>query len=164
MRGLRLYPTYQGYDLGGESAAELLAEAERYRLPVSIPCAFEDPRQRHHLDTAPDLTEHPIAAAARRFPKVSFLITNAPLAVIDMVVRHIPYQENVSFDLSALPGPEADAARKAYALLGAGRLLLGTYAPFKYPQVGLLRAQATGATGDDLRAILGGNALRLLGD
>jgi predicted TIM-barrel fold metal-dependent hydrolase len=163
VRGLRLYPTYHRYDLVGDRAAELLEEAERLGLPVSIPCAFEDARQRHHLDTAPDLTEHPIAAAARRFPGVRFLITNCPLTVIDMVVRHLPQQRNVSFDLSALPGPEADAARRAYELLGARRLLLGTHAPFKYPQVALLRAHATGATEDDLRAMLERNAQELFG-
>jgi predicted TIM-barrel fold metal-dependent hydrolase len=111
----------------------------------------------------PDLIEHPIAIAVRRFPDVRFLVTNAALSTIDMVIRHVPQQENVSFDLSALAGPESDAAKKAYDLLGARRLLLGTHAPFKYPQVALLRAHSTGATGDDLDAMLGKNALELLG-
>ena len=163
MRALRLFPTYHRYDLGGESAAQLLAAAERLSLPVSICCAFEDPRQRHPLDTAPDLIEHPIASAVRRFPNVRFLVTNAALSTIDMVIRHVPQQENVAFDLSALAGPESDAARKAFELLGARRLVLGTHAPFKYPQVALLRAHSTGATGTDLDHLLGGNAARLFG-
>lgn len=163
IRALRLFPTYHRYDLGGDSAAELLTEADRLELPISVCCAFEDSRQRHPLDTAPDLTEHPIATAARHFPTVRFLVTNAALTTIDMVVRHLPHQTNVSFDLSSLPGPESDAATKAYDLLGPQRLLLGTHAPFKYPQVALLRAHSTGATNDDLRSILGQNARRLLG-
>lgn len=163
IKALRLFPTYHRYDLGGDSAAALLAEAERLNLPVSICCSFEDARQRHPMDTAPDLIEHPIATAARRFPNVRFLVTNAPLTTIDMVIRHVPHQDNVSFDLSALPGPESDAARKAYELLGPRRLLLGTHAPFKYPQVALLRAHSTGATGQDLASLLGGNASRLFG-
>ena len=163
MRGLRLYPTYHRYDLAGDAAAELLADAEARGLPVSIPAAFEDPRQRHHLDTAPDLTEHPVAFAARRFPRLRFLITNSPLTTIDMVARHIPSQDNVCFDVSALPGPEADAARRAYDVLGPSRLLLGSHAPFKYPQVALLRIQATGAPEDDRCAMLGRNAARLFG-
>ena len=160
---LRLFPTYHRYDLGGENAAHLLAAAERLRLPVSICCAFEDPRQRHPLDTAQDLIEHPIAAAVLRFPNVRFLVTNAALPTIDMVIRHVPHQENVSFDLSALPGPESDAARKAHDLLGPRRLLLGTHAPFKYPQVALLRAHSTGVTGPELDALLGENAARFFG-
>jgi uncharacterized protein len=161
MAGLRLYPTYHRYDLAGDASSDLLAEAEAHGLPVSIPCGFEDPRQRHHLDTAPDLTEHPIAFAARRFPRVRFLITNAPLTTIDMVVRHVPSQDNVCFDVSALPGPEAHAARRAYELLGARRLLLGTHAPFKYPQVALLRIESTGAPDEDRCAMLGQNAAQL---
>ncbi|HEU5318764.1 MAG TPA: amidohydrolase family protein [Chloroflexota bacterium] len=163
MRGLRLYPTYHRYDLAGDAAAELLAEAEARGLPVSIPCGFEDPRQRHHLDTAPDLTEHPIAFAAARFPHARFLVTNVPLTTIDMIVRHLPAQDNVAFDVSALPGPEANASRRAYELLGARRLLLGTHAPFKYPEVGLLRIAAIGAPDDDRCAMLGQNAARLFG-
>ena len=163
MPALRLFPTYHRYDLGGESAAQLLAAAERLSLTVSVCCAFEDPRQRHPLDTAPDLIEHPIATAARRFPAVRFLITNAALSTLDMVTRHVPQQENVSFDLSAMAGPESDAAKKALELLGPRRLLLGTHAPFKYPQVALLRAHSTGATGPDLDALLGLNAARLFG-
>ena len=160
---LRLFPTYHRYDLCGDTAARLLAEADRRNLPVSVCCAFEDPRQRHPLDTAPDLIEHPIATAVRRFPNVRFLITNAALSTVDMVIRHLPHQGNVSFDLSALPGPESDAARKAYDLLGPQRLLLGTHAPFKYPQVTLLRAHSTGATGPELDSILGQNAVRFFG-
>ena len=161
MRALRLYPTYHRYDLAGDTAAELLAAADERALSVSIPCAFEDPRQRHHLDIASDLTEHPIAFAAQRFPNVRFLITNAPLTTIDMVVRHIPHQRNVSFDVSALPGPESNAVRRAFELLGPDRLLLGTHAPFKYPQVALLRVQSIEADTPGRAAILGENAKRL---
>lgn len=162
MRGLRLYPSYHGYDLAGEGAAELLAEAEGHRLPVSVAGAFEDARQRHPLDTAPDVTEHAIGAAALRFPAVRFLCTNTPLTTIDMVVRHVPRQDNVSFDVSALSGPLGDGVRKALALLGPQRLLLGTHAPFKYPQVAVLRVQSLGAAPAAVAEILGGNALRLL--
>jgi len=45
----------------------------------------------------------------------------------------------------------------------AGRLLLGTHAPFKYPQVALLCVQSIEAPAADLRAILEENALRLFG-
>jgi uncharacterized protein len=161
-RGLRLYPGYHRYHLAGDPAAELLAEAERYRLPVSVGCAFEDPRQRHPLDSAPDVDEHHLGPAARRFPGVRFLCTNAPLTVADMVVRHVPHQDNVSFDTSAFGGPLSDAISAALKLLGPGRLLLGTHAPFKYPQVGLLRVQTLDAEDATRAAILGGNAARLL--
>lgn len=162
MRGLRLYPSYHDYDLGGDAAAALLSEAERRRLPVSVACAFEDPRQRHRLDSVADLSEHPLGAAARRFPEVQFLVTNAPLTTVDMVIRHVPFQDNVAFDTSGLPGPESDGVARAAELLGATRLLLGTHATFKYPHVALLRVQLL----DDVStrsAVLGENARRLFG-
>jgi len=162
MQGLRLYPSYHRYDLAGDLAAGLLAEAGRRGLPVSVGCAFEDARQRHPLDTAPDVNEHQIGPAARRFPNVRFLCTNAPLNVADMVVRHIPHQDNVLFDTSSLAGPLGDAMQDALKLLGPRRLLLGTHAPFKYPQVGLLRVQTLDTDGDTRTAILGGNVERLL--
>jgi predicted TIM-barrel fold metal-dependent hydrolase len=163
MAGLRLYPTYHGYDLSGEAAADLLAEAEQRDLPVSVGSAFEDPRQRHPMDTAPDLGEHDVGAAVRRFPRVRFLITSAPLGVMEMVARHTPHQHNVSFDTSAVTGPLSDTIVQAYRLLGPARLLLGSHAPFKYPEVALLRLQFLDLEGDALRAVSGGNALRLVG-
>ncbi len=162
MRGLRLYPGYHRYDLAGDLAGDLLAEVERLRLPVSVGCAFEDPRQRHPLDTAPDVSEHQIGPAAHRFPNVRFLCTNTPLTVADMVVRHVPHQDNVWFDTSAFVGPLSDANRAALKLLGPRRLLLGTHAPFKYPEVGLLRVHTLDVSAEDRAAILGGNAELLL--
>lgn len=164
MPGLRLYPTYHRYDLGGDTAADLLAAAERHQLPISVGCAFEDPRQRHPLDTAPDLAEHPLATAARRFPGLRFLYTNAPLSTMDMVVRHIPHQQNVCFDTSSLPGAESHTIQNALGVLGPQRLLLGTHAPFKYPQVALLRVQTLDTDAPTRRAILAANAQRFLAE
>jgi predicted TIM-barrel fold metal-dependent hydrolase len=183
MRGLRLYPSYHdglstsparapapapgqgtGYALGGDAAAELLAEAAARNLPVSVACAFEDPRQRHHLDTAPDLTEHDIAAAVRRHPQVRFLFTTTTVPVIEMVVRHLPYQDNVAFDTSGLSGPLSNSIQEAYSLLGPRRLLLGSLAPFEYPEVALLRLEFLDASDDALSQIKGGNVRWLLGD
>ncbi|HEX2036470.1 MAG TPA: amidohydrolase family protein [Chloroflexota bacterium] len=161
MAGLRLYPTYHRYDLAGDAAASLLAEAEGRRLPVSIGCAFEDPRQRHPMDTAPDVTEHQLGAAVRRFPQVRFLITNAPLATMEMVVHHTPQAGNAVFDTSAVTGPLAGTIERAYALLGPRRLLLGSHAPFKYPEVARLRLQFLDLDAATRAAVEGRNALDL---
>jgi uncharacterized protein len=163
MVGLRLYPNYHGYDLAGDTAAELLAEAERLSLPVSVPCFFEDARQRHPLDTVPDLIEHPIAGAARCFPGVRFLVTNVPLTTLDMVARHVPLQQNVVFDTCGLAGPLGDALPKAVSIVGARRIVLGTHAPFKYPQVSLLRVRLLDLPEAERAGILGQNAARFLG-
>jgi uncharacterized protein len=161
LAGLRLYPTYHRYALGGDEAAPLLAEAERRGLPVSVACCFEDPRQRHWMDAAPDLAEHEMGAAASRFPGVRFLFTTATLNAMEMVVRHVPHQDNVHFDVTNVTGPTADTIERAYALLGPRRLVFGSLAPFEYPQVALLRLQFLDAGPEDLAALRGGTALGL---
>ena len=163
MKGLRLYPNYHEYDLAGGAAGEMLAEAARLNLPVSVPCGFEDSRQRHRLDSVPDVSEHPLAGAARQFPGVRFLVTNVPLTIVDMVVRHIPHQENVIFDTSGLMGPLSDSLKGAIGIAGAERIVLGTHAPFKYPQVALLRVRLLDVTDEEREGILGGNAVAFLG-
>ena len=160
MRGLRLYPGYHGYDLSGDAAADLLAAASEQRLVVSVGCSFEDPRQRHPLDTAPDVAEHQLGPVASRFPMLRLLITNTSLPVAEMVVHHAPYNGNVCFDTSSFSGPLSEAATSALRLVGPQRLLLGTHAPFKYPEVGLLRVQTMDTDDATRRAILGENALR----
>lgn len=163
MRGLRLYPSYQRYPLVGDAAAELLAVAETHDLRVSVSCAFEDSRQRHYLDTAPDLTEHDMGGAARRHPKVRFLFTTAGTAQMDMVLRHIPYQDNVFFDTTNVTGPLSNSIQKAYGLAGPDRLLMGTLAPFEQPEVALLRLQFLDAGQQAIEQVQGQNVLRFLG-
>lgn len=163
MRGLRIYPNYHRYDLAGAAASELLSAAMALDLAVSIGCAFEDPRQRHPLDTVPDVTEHQLGYVAHRFPRLRLLVTSAPLAVAEMVAKHAPENENVVFDTTGFAGPLSDAISGALRSLGPRRLLLGTHAPFKYPQVNLLRVRMLETDDATHAAILGGNALRLLG-
>jgi predicted TIM-barrel fold metal-dependent hydrolase len=109
------------------------------------------------------VAEHDLGAAARRFPGVTFLATNAPLTVMEMAVRHVPDQQNLHFDTSAVTGPLAETIGGAAALLGPRRLLFGSHAPFKYPEIARLRLEVLDLEPGDAAGIAGGNALRLFG-
>ncbi len=164
MRGLRLYPTYHRYALAGDSAADLMEAAAAHRLPVSVACAFEDSRQRHHLDTAPDLAEHDMGGAARRHPAVRFLFTTAGVSTMEMVVHHIPYQDNVYFETTNVTGPLSNTIQRAFSIAGPDRLLLGTLAPFEQPEVALLRLQFLDTAQQAIEQVQGQNVLRFLGE
>ena len=85
-----------------------------------------------------------------------------PLAGVDSVYQLARKAIAAGKSLEQIVARESHESPVMYAeLLGAGRLLLGTHAPFKYPHVALLRVESTGATGDARDALLGQNALRL---
>ena len=140
-RGCASTPATTATHLAGDPAAELLAEAERYRLPVSVGCAFEDPRQRHPLDTAPDVNEHDIGPAAAALSRGALPVHQRPPdgGGHGGAPRPPPGQRLLRHQ--RLHRAPLGRHRAPPSSSWARRLLLGTHAPFKYPQVGLLRVQ-----------------------
>jgi len=78
MKGLELYPTYHQYNLANENAVELLNMAAERGIPVHLPCAIENIRQRHWMDTKEDITADSVARVLSLCPKTDFIITNGP--------------------------------------------------------------------------------------
>ena len=82
MKGLELYPTYHKYNLASENAVELLNMAAEKGIPVHLPCAIENIRQRHWMDTKEDLTADSVTQVLSTCPKTNFIITNGPTNAI----------------------------------------------------------------------------------
>lgn len=82
MRGLELYPAYHQYNLASKNAIELLNMAAEKGIPVHLPCAIENFRQRHWMDVKVDLTADTVAQVLPLCPKTDFIITNGPTNAI----------------------------------------------------------------------------------
>jgi len=82
MKGLELYPTYHQYNLTHENAVELLNMAAERGIPVHLPCAIENIRQRHWMDTKEDITAESVAQVLSLCPNTDFIITNGPTSTI----------------------------------------------------------------------------------
>ena len=77
MKGVRLFPQYQGYEASGpETRAVLEACAER-GLPVSIPHRLEDTREHHWIDPGKTVGLDQIAELVAAVPTATIIVPNA---------------------------------------------------------------------------------------
>jgi len=163
-RGLRLYPHYHGYALGDARCNELIAAATERGMVISIPIRQIDQRQRHWLLEIPDVALSDLAALVARHPEAQFVFVNglgftgSPLGKPD---NGLP--ANYAIGISRLSAVMAEEMRTLMDNLGPERVVFGTGMPFKYPEPALVKVEVLDASDDQKRAILAGNALRMLG-
>jgi hypothetical protein len=103
---------------------------------------------------------------ATEYPDVRFIIPHlgsfaddwrAQLGLIDHLVRH----PNVFTDTSGVR--RFDILQQAVRRAGAAKFLFGSDGPWLHPGVELAKVKALGLSPPDLRRVLGGNFLRLIG-
>ena len=163
-RGLRLYPHYHGYAPGDACCGELIAAATERGMIVSIPIRQIDQRQRHWLLEIADVALSDLAALVARHPDARFVFLNGLNFVgspLGQPGSDLP--ANYAIGISRLSAVMAEEIRKLLDNLGPERVVFGTGMPFKYPEVALLKVEVLHATDEEKRAILSGNALRMLG-
>ena len=171
---LRAYPTLWG--LGpGDPALEALGHAcaaAGRALVLSV--RFEDTRQRHGLDVAPDLAPAHVRALARR-TAAALVVVNAGREFIEEVAWSLTPDERARmwFDFSWVWGPPEDHFALLLSTLGPERFVYGTGWPLRLTQNAranldllpgaaraLLRSRPLATAADVLAPPVGGRADR----
>lgn len=158
VRMVKLLPAYSGYRL--EDAENLLREAGGAGLCVVVQTRLEDPRRQHPLAQVPDVPAASVADAAERHPGVSVVIGGPRTGEIRQLKGRILEAPNLYADVSQADG--LDGVKLLVDLGLLPKLLFGSHAPLFTPYAALSRV-VTDLSDDEGKAILGGNAARLLG-
>jgi hypothetical protein len=118
------------------SMLELASACGEARLPLVLTTRFEDPRQRHWMDTAGDLTGAAIRAIVRASPRVRVLVTSAGRALIEEVHWGLTPEERARlwWDISWLWGPPEDDLAHLFRTVGPHHFLYGTGWPLRLVQ------------------------------
>lgn len=167
--GLRLFPTYHGYDLEDRCFRDVVEEAEKRRIPVVLTVRVEDERQHHWLAKVPALDLQAAASVIANRPGVIFVLSAATYAELRSVGQSLEQRDNWYFDIARMqgrhdnPGP-VEVVVRGIEDFGAGRMLFGSNAPFQYVKSALLKVQRASIGESDRELILSGNAMRLLAD
>ena len=167
-KGLRLFPTYHGYNLKDNCFSEIIAIVEKKQIPVVLAVRVEDERQHHWLAKVPPLDIKAAADAINSFPKVTFVLSGAKYPELLSVKQLLQQSDNWYFDIGRMqgrhdnPGP-VEVVVKATDDFGAKRMIFGSNAPFQYIKSSLLKVQHASIDERDRALILSGNAQRLLG-
>lgn len=163
-KAIRLYPNYHNYDIDDPEMEHLMVMAEKYGLPVSIPCRVEDRRQQHWLDRVEDIPFTSILEQAEKFPAVRIIVLESvlPYAKGEDIWGRIR-NTGLVFELSRMTACLDKNLQVLTEELGAERVLLGTGFPFKTPSAAFLKLQALQLGEGDKSLIAGQNALHIFG-
>jgi predicted TIM-barrel fold metal-dependent hydrolase len=133
---LRAYPQLWGLGPGDPSLDRLAHACGDAGVALVLGARFEDGRQRHPLDAAPELQPAHVRALARSSARAALVVVNAGHDFVTEVVWALTAAERarVWFDFSWLWGPPDDQFARLLRTLGAERFVYGTGWPLRLTQ------------------------------
>ena len=161
MSGIRLHPNYHGYTLDDPRFKALVTEAAGRNLVVQLVVTMEDERMMHPLMRVPHVDVAPLAQVATDVPNAKLVLLNAFRGVRGKAIAPLVAAGNVSFDIAWLEGIAGIDHMRGQ--IPVEKLHFGSYAPFFYFQSSMLKLKESVLDDDELRAIQGNNAAKLLG-
>lgn len=163
MRGIELYPYYHHYKLTDENAVELINMAAAEKVPVQLPCAVENIRQRHWMDTTKNLSVQEVEQVLAKCPDADFIISNGATHVISGMLKKASQERTgrVYYDFARVELFEGNL-KELIANAGMDRVVLGTELPFQYSETQFIKIHYVNLNSDDKRKILSGNLSELL--
>jgi hypothetical protein len=161
---VRVYPTFQGLDPVGGEMRVFVAAAAAIRMPVLLTVRLEDSRQRHPLDTAPELTPAAVRSLARCDPGARLLVTHADRTFVEEVHFGLTPAEarRVLWEVSWIWGPPEDHLALLIETVGAARFTLGTGMPLRIPDGVIAKLDLLDPSADLRSALTADNLLRWL--
>src|SRR5207302_5783240 len=107
---LRAYPVQWGMGPGDASMSRLAAACADVGVVLVLTVRFEDLRQRHALDVAPDLSAAYVRALARQQQPARLVVTHAGRELIEEIAWSLTDEERdrVWFDIACVWGPPED--------------------------------------------------------
>ncbi len=155
MRGIELYPCYHMYKLSDVAVVELLNMAADRKIPVHLPCAIENIRQRHWLDVKEDLSWDEVKQVLALCPRTDFIITNGPSINISGYLQPAidNRQGRIYYDFSRLgilnsePGSLIDK-------VGADNVVFGSVMPMQYIETQFVKLHFSNLEADVIDKIL----------
>jgi hypothetical protein len=159
---VRVYPGQQALSPAGPEMVALVAAAAGHRLPVLLTVKLEDLRQRHPLDTAPDLPPSGVRALARLEAGARLLVTHADRGFVEEVHFGLTPDEarRVLWEISWIWGPPEDHLALLLETIGAERFTFGTGMPLRLPDGAVAKLDLLAPAAADRARLTGANLQR----
>lgn len=164
IKGLKLHPNTQAFDVADPAVAEVVRRAATHHLPVLFDAysPFDADQPGKFIRLAMEVPEAKIILAHAHGPRF------ADLLVYQILARYPWWRRNVYVDLSATTallanGPFAEQLAWVCRQVGVDRLLFGSDYPLDQPRDAVNAVRSLGWTAEELHAILYANAAALFG-
>ncbi len=149
---VRAYPSQWGLAPQHPAMRHLAGACGELGVPLLLTVRFEDPRQRHWLDAAPDVSGAAIRDVVRATDRVRVVVTGAGRALVEEVFWGLTPGERLRlwWDISWLWGPPEDDLAHLLRTVGPDRFVYGTGWPLRLAQS---PRAALALLPDELRAV-----------
>lgn len=160
---VRADPGCYGIAPVGPAMRALVAACGDAGLPLLLAVRFEDGRQRHPHDTAPELPAAAVRTLARSYPAARLVVTHADRPFVEEVHFGLTPDEarRVWWDICWLWGPPEDHLETLLRTIGVERFLFGTGQPLRLPENAVAKLDLLDLTAEDRSAVETGNARQL---
>ncbi len=167
MKGVRLFPQYHGYEVGGAESRRVVEACRERRLPVLIPHRMEDPRERHWMDPGKVVDLSRVADLVAAVPDATVIVTNAHLiGDMDLWQRMELRDQPWYVDLSLTEIYSVFRMKDLGDFVNQGgvkHLLFGTHLPFSYAGPALVKLAILPVDEESLADISHRNAGKIFG-
>jgi len=168
MPGLRIYPGYQPFDLDHPGMESLVKMTSERGLILQVVFGMEDPRVYHPIITVGPVTFAPLLKAVQGTPNAKVQLLHFSGSTQADALSQFMTKPNTFLDISRLEGNGA-VGRMIGAITGlpsasvpVERIVFGSHAPYFPVETALLKLIESPLDGQQLQAIMHGNARRLL--
>jgi hypothetical protein len=144
-------------------ALELLDLCGKLGIPVHMPCAIENIRQRHHLDVCRNLDEDEVFYAASKSVAVNLIISNGNTLSFAKKLKPLLNSRSggVYYDFARLE-PLNGSLSALLEAAGEDRVVFGSVAPLQYIEPQLVKLFALNPSSDVKEKIAWRNVSTLL--
>lgn len=169
MRGIRIYPIYQTFDLDHPDFPRLIGLATDRKMIVQIVGDMEDSRHHHPIVNVRDVNMAPIVDVLKKIPDARIQLVYWNHRVPRDLMGKLVNETNVTFDTSRVEG-SGEVGRLIEGRSWSGnplaipveRFLFGSHAPYFPVEANLIKLFESPLALDQMVAIMNGNARRLL--
>jgi len=168
MPGLRIYPGYQPFDLDHPGIESLVRMTSERGLILQVVFGMEDPRVYHPIINVGPVTFAPLLKAVESTPNAKVQLLHFSGSAKGDDLSQFMVQANTFMDISRLEGNGAvgrmvgSIAGLPSARVPVERIVFGSHAPYFPVETALLKLIESPLAAQQLRAIMQGNARRLL--
>lgn len=136
---VRCYPMQVGIGATSPALPALACAAAARGLVIQLTVRFEDLRQRHPMDSAPDLTAAHVRALVRADRQVRVVVSGAGRDLIEETHWSLTpaEQQRCFWDWSWVWGPPEDHLGHLWQTIGADRFTFGGFWPLRLVQAPL---------------------------
>ncbi len=160
MPGIRLHPNYHGYGFDDPDFTKLLHLAADRGLIVQLALIMEDERIMHPLLRVKPTSVTGLPGLLRQTPGLRLVLLNSQPVLRGKALADLMAAGEVYVEIAMLEGVGGVAG--LLAQVPPNRVLFGSYTPLFYFESALLKLQESPLSDEQLGAIRGANAQRLL--